>query len=695
MQSADRSAGSFAALIVVAALLLFGPRLLFAAAPQMPAASWIGTARIAGLELYADMPDSEINDRLAALVAQGVSVVEADSDLSNYLTDDEFEKELALMRRFNAAVHRSGLKVVWYYPPLEVLSPNGLTSPRSMFKEHPDEVQIGLNGKPNVFYGNQERVHWVEPTTESAWMSLYSPYVETLIGRIKRVAATGVDGLWIDVPLFNDIGAAWADLSPKAAAKFRSDTGLAAPTKVDWADPVWRRWIAWRYEEIAGFVHRIAAAARSVSPDVAVIVENVTIDNNSATMLGLDGSMFKTSAEIMQVWEADVLSDTRGMRDAQADDWISMIGMAKFAKAASGTKPSWMFTYGEQPDDGLLVMAEAIAAGNHPYEAKTPKMATTIGASYRRRIFTWIKEQERRLFASSSAAKVAIYYSPESRDYVDKAEGTGIYATTKVNDRYWWSNVPSDSVHQRTYLAEYRGMIKWLVQNHVPFDIVVRPDSDELGRYNVVVAPALTAISDRDAGLLDAYVAGGGHLVMTGPGPASLDALGATRSTPALASLGRNGSWQVTGLTVPGKSNGTAVHASELLGKAYLASASSDAGAAISALMHPYSPAQIEIDQGASIHVELRSAGNEMLVHLIDPERLWNKSAPKSREVEVALDIPAGVSVTGVAVTSPAGPPAVTAPIPYEVVGGRLLIKVPLTAYAMVVISTQPRHAHR
>jgi hypothetical protein len=695
MRSADRSAGSFAALVLVAALLSLCPRPLLAASSPAPTPSWIGTARIAGLELYADMPDSEINNGLAALAAQGVSVVEADSDLSNYLTDEEFEQEIALMRRFNAAAHRVGLKVVWYYPPLEVLSPNGLTSPRSMFKEHPDEVQIGLNGKPNVFYGNQERVHWVEPTTESAWMSLYSSYVETLIARIRRVAATGVDGLWIDVPLFNDIGAAWADLSPKAAAKFRADTGMPAPTKVDWTDPVWRRWIAWRYDEIAGFVHRLATAARSVSPDVAIIVENVTIDNNSATMLGLDGSMFKTSPEIMQVWEADVLSDTRGMHDALPDDWISMIGMAKFAKAASGAKPSWMFTYGQQPEDGLLVMAEAIAAGNHPYETKTPKMATTIDASYRRHVFTWIKDQERRLFSSQSAAKVAIYYSPESRDYVDKGEGTGIYATTKPDDRYWWSNLPSDSVHQRTYLAEYRGMIKWLVRNHVPFDIVVRPDSDELGRYDVVLAPALTAISDRDAALLDAYVAGGGHLVITGPAPASLDALGATRSTPALASLGRNRPWQVTGLNVPGKSNGTAVHASELLGKGYLTSTSSEAGTVIGALLRPYSPLQIEIDQSTSIHAELRSAGNELLLHLIDPERLWNKSAPKSRELEVGLDIPAGLSVTGVQVTSPAGVPAVTGPLSYDVVGGRLLLKVPLAAYAMVVIATHPVHAAR
>jgi hypothetical protein len=40
--------------------------------------------------------------------------------------------------------------------------------------------------------------------------------------------------------------------------------------------------------------------------------------------------------------------------------------MTKFAKGASGRKPSWIFTYGKEMDDALLVMGEALAAGNHP-----------------------------------------------------------------------------------------------------------------------------------------------------------------------------------------------------------------------------------------------------------------------------------------------------------------------------------------
>jgi hypothetical protein len=678
-------------LLIVAAALLLAPPLAADEVGSTTTGSWIRQARIAGVELDPSMTDRQVEGKLSDLLKQNVSVVEADSNLSYYLDDSEFKQELALIRRASAVAHRLGLRIVWYVPVLEVLSPKALKGRRSLFKDHPDAVQIGLNGKPNVFYGNKVHVHWVERDTESAWISMYSSYAETLVERIRQVAATGVDGLWLDVPLFNDIATDWSDLSPAAVAKFTSDTGLPAPREINWHDPIWRRWISWRYDEITHFVQRLASAAKLAASDIAVVVENSTIDHNASTMLGLEGSRLKDDASIIQAWEVDVLSDQTGMTGAQPDDWISMIGMAKFAKAASGSKPSWMFTYGQAPSDGELVMAEAIAAGNHPYETKSPKMASSIGTKYRQRTFAWIKDQERRLFESESAAKVAIYYSPESRDYVDKAGGIGLYATTKTKDRFWWSDRPTDSVHARTYLAEYRGIIKWLVRNHVPFDIVVRPDLEELGRYSLVIAPSLAAISERDAGLLDAYVETGGNLFLTGPSPTMLDELGNERSAPALKSLGRPRQWRISGPAALTKPTGGLVHATELLGKSYLAFESAGADATMRELVARYSPSPISTDASSGIHMELRTTGKETLLHLVNPERLWNKQAPRNRKVAISLKMPPGVQPVGVQVTSPASTQKPIGPVPFEVAGDRVLFSVPLDAYAMVVISSRQR----
>jgi glycosyl hydrolase family 42 (putative beta-galactosidase) len=702
--------------------------------------AWLGRARIGGAELFWEMTAAEIAKSVSTLADQNVSVIEGDSDLSRLLTDKEFDAELGLMRRYSEAAHQRNIKVVWYYPALEVLTPNAKRGNKSMFQTHPDWVQRGIDGKANVFYGGRRgktRVHWVDPNTESAWMSLHSPYADLFIERIKKIAATGVDGIWLDVPIYNDIGASWSDVGPTAAAKFQADTGMEVPKAANWNDTVWRRWIAWRYQEISNFLLRIRDAAKSVTDDINIVVETVTLDYDASTMLGLDGSTMKASPGIIQVWEVDAVSDKTGMREAKSDDWISLIGMSKFAKAASGRKPSWIFAYGKETDDGLLVLAEALAAGNHPYETKIPLMTTTVGAAYRKRVFSWIKREEERLFASESAAKVGVYFSPESRDYLDKASGTGLFATTKSKDTLWWSREQVDSVYSLTYLAEYRGVIKWLLHNHVPFDIVVRPDAAELSRYETLIAPALAAISDRDAALLDQYAANGGHLIVTGPKPAMLDEFGNPRNSAILKSVGQREGAQLAALTPSGHG---AIQSADLLGKAYLTKGSPEASRALGDLVGPYVHSPIETNADPSVHMELRKSAREMLLHVVNPQRLWNRKAPRKQDVTVRLDLPPNVTVTEVLLTSPepGGKSAAsgaatdlsarsrrgsrraratkptpadltssvtkpdeprgrdqgsgkTAILPYSVEGNRVSFTVPLEAYAMIVISTAPK----
>jgi Beta-galactosidase trimerisation domain len=709
------------------------------------AAAWPARARIAGAELFAKMTDREIMQNLSTLADQNVSVIEADSDLSRLLTEREFEGQLALMRRYCEKAHQLGMRVVWYYPTLEVLSPNATRGKPSMAGMHPSWLQRGLDGTPNVFIGSKardagdRRVHWVDAGTESAWMSLHSPYTEMFLDHIKKIAATGVDGIWLDVPIYNDIGTEWADTSPGAAAKFRADTRMEMPKSEDWENPAWRRWIAWRHREISSFIFRVRDAARSIAGDITIVVEIVTLDYNAATKLGLDGSTMKTAPGVIAVWEVDAVSDATAMREAGPDDWVSLIGMSKFAKAASGKKPSWMFTYGKEPDDGLLVMAEALAAGNNPYETRIPEMTTTIGTAYRKRVFSWIKQEERRLFDSASAARIAVYYSPESRDYVDKADGLGLFATTKSGDDLWWSLDAEHSIYSLTYMGEYRGIIKWLANNHYPFDIVVRPDAAELSRYETVIAPSLQAIGNRDAQLLDQYVAKGGNLVVTGRNPTALDEFGNPRGAPALKSLVRRKG------TSSSRGSAKAVHSEELVGKAYLLSGSRAASDAIGQLIGKHSRPPIETNAGKSVHIELRALGNELLLHLINPERLWNREAPKKQEISISLEIPLGTTVGDVQVTSPqpleaelpnekgaddsarssergrspsAGqgtPPEAAAEtaarseqlepkvsetergggtaarLAFTVEGHRVSFKVPLEAYEMVVVSTKAR----
>jgi len=92
--------------------------------------------------------------------------------------------------------------------------------------------------------------------------------------------------------------------------------------------------------------------------------------------------------------------------------------------------------------------------------------------------------------------------------------------------------------------------------------------------------------------------------------------------------------------------------------------------------------------------MELRTYGSEMLLHLVDPERLWKRSAPKRRQVSVQLELPPGVQVAAVHLKAPELPrnrSGQTGALPYRVEGERLSFTVPLQSYGLVVISTTAR----
>ena len=652
--------------------------------------NWAKNAKLAGASVWTGMTQQELDQVITDMVAQKVTVIEADSDLSNYLTDAQFEQELALMRRFTTEAHKRGLRVVWYYPTLEVLTPNGKNIENTMFKDHPDWVQFSLDGLPNVFYGGDARVHWVEPNMESAWMCPESPYRDFFINRVQRIAATGIDGLWGDVPLFNDIGVKWAGFNPYATAKFEADTGLSVPTAEDWSDPTWRRWIAWRHQEIADFLRDVASAGRVINPEFSLIVETVTLDYNAATVIALDGADLKNSEGITQVWEIDALSDGDAMRASQEDDWISLIAMNKFGRAASGMKPSWVFTYGLLDDDAELVMAEALATRNNPYETKIPEMTTTVGAEYRTRMFDWAREYSPYLFEAESSASVAVLYSSPSRDYVDQAGGVGLYTDTTSSDSLWWSTDQIDSAYQRQYLAEYRGMVKMLVHEHFPFDTVVNPaDSGEFAPYEAVILPDVESISDSEADMLRQYVLNGGNLVVTGPNPTGLDEYGTARSEYALADLlGFGKSDPLPAETQNSYGAGHVRFYSALLGKDYFVSSGASALQTLSDAVHASSTIPLTTNADRRVHFELSHLGEETILQFVNFIGVNGAFSVVPTTFSVNFKIPAGKQVSGVALTSPDLPdsPALN-PLAYTESNQQISFDVTLQQYAAVVVS--------
>jgi hypothetical protein len=517
------------------------------APPAAP--SWTSEARVAGFETFKDDPD--VDARLDDLAAAQVNVVVIDCDLSFYLTDVIFEEDAAYFDTVAKKCHERGMKVVAYYPMLEVLTEDAPNSEHTMGKDHPDWVQRGIDGRPSVFVGGEGRVFWVPEGTESAWLCPTTAYREYFINRVKRLAQTGLDGLWGDVPLLSDIVGVWPCTNETCAAKFRAETGLEQPTVNNWDDPVFRRWVSWRHGVIHEFEQAVLTGARSVRPDFQLIVETVTMDYSACTVQGLDAASFD-DGDVLRVWEVDCVSDETGMRSAPADDWISMAVMMRHGRGCAGKNPSWVISYGKETDDAESVMALAIASGLRPYETQIPLLNNTVGDAWRGRMYGWLKDNND-VWTGRSANPVAVLFSSASRDFVDRNAGGGLYTSTNPEDRLWWATEPSDSAKALPYLGEYRGICKALIHAHIPYDVVTTPHltPEGVAAYPVLVAPRPAALSDTDILSLKAYVESGGTLLITGGSDAGVfDQNGGLRGQPALPrafGLSGGADWSRTG----------------------------------------------------------------------------------------------------------------------------------------------------
>lgn len=490
---------------------------------------WIAEARIYGMAIpWARFNPARTAIELDRVIEQGANVIEADSGLSDYLSEEDFVSNMQIIKETTDLIHDRGLKVVWYIPSLEVVTPNGRFRKDSFGRIHADWLQLSFDGENRaVFYGH--KVFWIEKNDESAWLCPNSPFRDWMKIRLRRLSKTGVDGFWLDVPLFDLIVARWGCTCNYCRKKFEGQTGLEFPRKFDISDKRFWRYIQWRHETITEFIEDCKKAIASVNEKAITIAEVVSLDHMGATQHGLEGSMM---ANNFIVWEADAVSETTGMAEASYEDWMALHNIYKYCRGATVDRPSWAFSYGYSDDDAQLVMASAIAAQNNPYELRVPKMTTTVGIEFRGMMYNWIKQYSKQIFRSRSLAPVVVLYSERNRDFLDGLHAGGIFfsPTAPGRDRKWLGS-KGGSPEVLKYMGDYRGLNILLYQYQIPSDIYPfsRVNGNLLQRYRVIVLPCMAIMTEDEKEMLLQAVYKGATLIVSGDEPGKWDAEGDMR----------------------------------------------------------------------------------------------------------------------------------------------------------------------
>ncbi len=637
---------------------------------------WLYSGRIGGTFIYNSMSDADLEALLDLRVSQNVSILELDSQLSYNLNDEEFENEVAFLDKAAELAHERGMQAVIYYPTFEVLTrnaidDNGVIAESTFAKDNPDWLQQGIDGTPNVFYGGLEV--WVSPGEESAWLSPNSGYKDYFISRVEQLAATDLDGVWLDVPIYLDTGTLWVGTEDPAAEDFNAWTiaeglnggaGFTVPTVYNMSNPGFRAWIKWRHINVANFLEDVRAAAQAVDPDFAVIVENFPMDYFDSTAYGLDGSYLPEAENLIHVWETDSVSNSQAMKWSTPDDFENKLAMLKWGKSVQPDQPSWSFAYGFEPLDAGLTLAATVATQHVPFESQTPTMLTSVGSEFRRNWFGYVADKEEKLLREQREPQLGIWYSSSTRDFQDYdiSGKFGIFSVTTppTPDDTWWASRPTDSVVTAPHLGGYRGMSAAMIRMDIPYTVIHSRDNGPIASsddLDLLILPSVGSMSDADAEYIRQYAQNGGTVLATGALPGTLDETGAARQESVVADL-----FAFPGAPAARVNNfgdGLVIYRPDIIGTS-LFGEQLDANAALGTLSQLEQLVRIHVDEpftledGEDIFADRAVVDeNEHLLYLVNYSGLQLPLVQSVKNVVVHYNAPDGKMVTSVVTSSP------------------------------------------
>ena len=480
--------------VIALGLLMCAPAALLG--QQSSDRDWLRKVRIGAYSLTSANADQIVKEASAS----GVYGIEVDNDIpGRYESLLQPEEKLAALRKVSVAAHSAHNKVFVYIAGLECISAQG-DSAHTLAKEHPDWLQRKVSGEPAIF--DTKAAFWIAKGEEDVWVSPYaSEWRKLYMERVRQIAATGVDGIYVDIPYwmthFQGWEDSWASFDDKTVAAFRRQTGLDARKDIklgDAEDPGFRKWVNFRIQTITDFMAEIRSNAVGVSASISVIPEIYPGIEDAAPRVGADVyQLYPVVDAIAHEYEFGE-GDDHTAASRTPLDWMNyQIGMRSFRAFAEG-KPTWILNYSWDgaprvaPRDAMLNLAMSeLMAGANIWDAQGHVMSGSNDMATRKEIFDWVERHEDIFGAKREpVGDVGVYFSDATRN-----------------------------LYPGEFVASYRGTLLLLLQQHIQFQVVT-PRTLRSFRGKVLVLPDVRLVSEDELRSLTQFDRQGGRLVMTG-----------------------------------------------------------------------------------------------------------------------------------------------------------------------------------
>ncbi len=457
---------------------------------------WTNYVRIAAYGLRNDNTDQIIAD----VKKNDVFGIEVDNDIpGRYESFVHPEEKLKAIQLIAAKAHAIGNYSFVYIAGTECITADADQTPHTLAKEHPDWLQRKLTGEPAVFGGGT--AFWIKKGDEDVWVSPYATdWRKIYMQRVRQIAGTGIDGIYIDIPYwmthFEGWEDSWASFDDYTVAAFKAKTGLDAKKDLklgDFSDPNFRQWVTFRIDTITDFLREISDNAKAVNPEIKIIPEIYPGIEEEAVRVGSDVySLYAVVDAIAHEYEfgsGDHMASGRSPLN-----WFNyQVGMHTFRAFAEG-KATWILNYSWDGDKNVdkreammnLAMSE-IMTGSNFWDAPGHSMAGSNDPPTRKKIFSWIQEHEKTFYLPRTPMHpIGVYFSPQTRNF---------YADD--------------------FIRSFRGVLILLMQQHLEFQIVTPRTLNEF-KGTTLVLPDVRMLTAEEKTWLADYVSGNNRVVVTG-----------------------------------------------------------------------------------------------------------------------------------------------------------------------------------
>src|SRR5271169_5040309 len=463
------------ALFAFLSLFLFALGLV--AAPDSEKQDWANYVRIGAYGLRG----GDAAEIVRKAQASNVFGIEVDNDIpGRYESFLDPAAKLKAIHDVAEAAHKAGNHAFVYIAGTECITAHGDKVPHTLAKDHPDWLQRKITGEPAIFGGGS--AFWIRPGDEDVWVSPYATeWRKTYMERVRQIAATGIDGIYIDIPYwmthFDGWEDTWASFDDYTVAAFKKQTGLDAKHDLklgDFSDPNFRRWVDFRIQTFTDFMAEIDRTAKSVNPKIKTIPEIYPGIEEEAVRVGADVySLYGVVDAIAHEYSFG----SGGMASKRKPlTWFRyQVGMHSFRAFAQG-KASWILNYSWDGDKNVdkteammnLAMSEIMAGANF-WDAPGHSMAGSNDLPTRKKIFDWIQAHEKTFFLPRTPmTPIGVYFSPQTRNFFAKE-----------------------------FVASYRGILILLMQKHLEFQIVT-PRTLAAFQGSSLILPDVRIISESE-----------------------------------------------------------------------------------------------------------------------------------------------------------------------------------------------------